>query len=287
MFRCEGLVWFGGGVESSNDRRRRRHSRSKLRAWQGCCCESRNIQLQLKLQTPIPSDIHHKHPAHKMNMSSDTPEEVPAVAPPPFSSHRLSLPFALRLPSLIAVGATSGGLLGLIHGANETGLRFRAENAHRLPATQTGWYLYHKSKNYVAMLGGIKEGVRMAGKQALWVGVFVASEEGVDRARGAVSRIWSGLREDVNGEVEGASKDFVSTLFAGLGTAGLFSAWNRFPLPTAARVAKMGAKAGLVFGVLQDGVSMMRGRRLGYVEFVKRLAGRGERSVATAATAAT
>ena len=209
-----------------------------------------------------------------------------AAAPPPFSSHRLSIPFALRLPSLIAVGATSGGLLGLIHGANETGLRFRAENAHRLPTTQTGWYLYHKSKNYVAMLGGIKEGVRMAGKQAVWVGVFVASEEGVDRARGAVSRIWSGLREDVNGEVEGASKDFVSTVFAGLGTAGVFSAWNRFPLPTAARVAKMGAKAGLVFGVLQDAVSMMRGRRLGYVEFVKRLVGgRREGSAAAAAVA--
>lgn len=127
----------------------------------------------------------------------------------------------------------------------------------------------------------------MAGKQAVWVGVFVASEEGVDRARGAVSRIWSGVREDVNGEVEGASKDFVSTVFAGLGTAGVFSAWNRFPLPTAARVAKMGAKAGLVFGVLQDAVSMMRGRRLGYVEFVKRLVGgRRESSAAAAAPAA-
>jgi hypothetical protein len=205
---------------------------------------------------------------HTTAMTSETPsEEVPATAPIPFSSHRLSIPFALRLPALVAVGATTGSLLGLVHGANETGLRFRAENAHRLPVTQTGWYLYHKSKNYVAMLGGIKEGVRMAGKQACWVGVFVASEEG---------------------EVEGASKDFVSTVFAGLGTAGLFSAWNRFPLPTAARVAKMGAKVGLLFGVLQDAVSMMRGRRLGYVEFVKRhtvgVSERGESSAASVAT---
>jgi len=222
-------------------------------------------------------------------MASETEkEEVPVTAAPvPFSSHRLSIPFALRLPALVSVGGISGGLLGLIHGANETGLRFRAENAHRLPVTQTGWYLYHKSKNYVAMLGGIKEGVRMAGKQACWVGVFVASEEGVDRARGAVSRIWSGMRENDHGEVEGASKDFVSTVFAGLGTAGLFSAWNRFPLPTAARVAKMGAKAGLAFGILQDITSMMRGRRLGYVEFVKRHTfgerRRGESSTAAAA----
>jgi hypothetical protein len=108
------------------------------------------------------------------------------------------------------------------------------------------------------MLGGIKEGVRMAGRQAFWIGVFVGSEEGVDRARGAVSRIWSGMRENDHGEVEGASKDFVSTVFAGLGTAGLFSAWHRFPIPTAARLAKTGAKVGLAFGVLQDLTSMMR-----------------------------
>jgi len=197
-------------------------------------------------------------------------EEPSAVAVVPVNSHRLSIPFVLRLPILVAVGGTAGGLLGLIHGANETGLRFRAENAHRLPTTQTGWYLYHKSKNYVAMLGGIKEGVRMAGRQAFWVGVFMGSEEGVDRARGAVSRIWSGMRENDHGEVEGASKDFVSTVFAGLGTAGLFSAWHRFPIPTAARLAKTGAKVGLAFGLLQDLTSMMRGRKLGYVDFVKR-----------------
>ena len=73
-------------------------------------------------------------------------EEAPAQEPAaivvaPVNSHRLSLPFVLRLPILVAVGGTAGGLLGLIHGANETGLRFRAENAHRLPTTQTGWYL--------------------------------------------------------------------------------------------------------------------------------------------------
>jgi hypothetical protein len=222
----------------------------------------------------------HIHSAHwtitppNTTMASGT-EEIPTdeasvAAVVPVNSHRLSIPFILRLPILVAVGGTAGGLLGLVHGANETGLRFRAENAHRLPTTQTGWYLYHKSKNYVAMLGGIKEGVRMAGRQAFWVGVFVGSEEGVDRARGAVSRIWSGMRENDHGEVEGASKDFVSTVFAGLGTAGLFSAWHRFPIPTAARLAKTGAKAGLAFGLLQDLASMMRGRRLGYVDFVKR-----------------
>ncbi|KAM0720270.1 hypothetical protein Q7P37_004406 [Cladosporium fusiforme] len=215
-------------------------------------------------------------------------DEAPVATPVQFSAHRISLPFLLRLPTFVTLGAFTGSILGLIHGANETGLRFRAENAHRLPQTQAGWYLYHKSKNYVAMLGGIKEGIRMASRQAVWVGVFVASEEGVDRARGAVSRVWSGMKENEDGEIEGASKDFVSTLFAGLGTAGLFSAWNRFPAPTAARLAKMGAKAGLAFGLLQDVASVMRGRRLGYVEFIKRhTVGLGEKEKVSNSVAAT
>jgi len=55
-----------------------------------------------------------------------------------------------------------------------------------------------------------------------------------------------------------------------MGTAGAFSAWNRFPIPTAARVAKLGAKVGLAYGLLQDAVSLLRGRRLGYADFIRR-----------------
>ena len=143
--------------------------------------------------------------------------------------------------------------------------------------------MYHKSKNYHIILGGVKEGFKMAGKQALWVGVFVGVEEGVDRGRARMGRLWRRIRggkasvasvvrtyeEEKEVEVS-PSRDFLSTTLAGLGTAGLFSAWNRFPLATAARTAKLGAKVGCVFGLLQDGVSLLRGRRVGYVEFVKR-----------------
>jgi hypothetical protein len=31
----------------------------------------------------------------------------------------------------------------------------------------------------------------------------------------------------------------------------------------------MGAKAGLAFGLLQDGLSLLRGRRVGYIEAIK------------------
>ncbi|KAK3052989.1 hypothetical protein LTR09_006053 [Extremus antarcticus] len=202
---------------------------------------------------------------------STPPSETPTPAP-----HRLSIPFPARTALLATLSATTGAFLGLAHGSTESGLRFRAENAHRLPNSQTGWYLYHKSKNYHVILGGVKEGFKMAGKLGLWSAVFVVMEEGVDRGRAAGGRGWRervgrGTESGLDGEEErGVPRDFVSTVLAGLGTAGAFSAWNGFPLPTAVRLAKMGAKVGLVFGVLQDGVSWARGRRLGYVEFAKR-----------------
>ncbi|KAK5122555.1 hypothetical protein LTR85_003818 [Meristemomyces frigidus] len=184
---------------------------------------------------------------------------------------RLSIPFAFRLPLATTIASFAGFLLGISHGTTEAGLRFRAENAHRFPTTQTGWYLYHKSKNYHILLGGIKEGLKMAGKQAVWVGVFFGMEECIDRGRAGVVRQWKGFRGASEEErMIAGNRDFVSSVLAGLGTAGAFSAWNRFPVPTAARVAKMGAKVGLGFGLLQDLTSLLRGRRLGYVEFVKR-----------------
>ncbi|KAF2720927.1 hypothetical protein K431DRAFT_225412 [Polychaeton citri CBS 116435] len=185
-----------------------------------------------------------------------------------FSNQRLSIPFVLRMPLAMTVGSFSGFALGAAHGGQEASLRFRAENAHRLPSNQAGWYLYHKSKNYNRALGAVKEGLRMALRQAVWVGVFFGMEEGVDRFRAGVVRRWRnsrGSEKDVVG-----SNDFFSSLLAGLGTAGAFSTWNRLPVPTAARVAKLGAKAGLVFGLVQDVLRVAQGRRVGYVEFVSK-----------------
>jgi hypothetical protein len=48
----------------------------------------------------------------------------------------------------------------------------------------------------------------------------------------------------------------------------LISFWiDRFPLPTAARTAKMGLGLGITFGLLQDMAGMLRGRQPGYVRF--------------------
>jgi hypothetical protein len=178
---------------------------------------------------------------------------------------RFSLPFEFRLPLATSLSFIAGMALGLSHGSQTAGLRFRAENAHRLPQTPTGWYLYHKSKNYRMALGGVKEGLKMGPKISVWTAGFFCIEEMFDRYRG--------------------TKDFINTIIASLSVAGAFSLWSmsllphplspltttdRFPLTTAARTAKSGLAVGLVYGLVQDALGAAKGRRPGYVDFILR-----------------
>ena len=145
------------------------------------------------------------------------------------------------------------------------GLRFQAEHAHVLPTNNQGWYFYHKSKNYNVMLNGIKTGIRMGTKICFWGTTFLVVEQGTDHLRGTA--------------------DFMSTGWAGLMISGAFSAWSmlshcvespyiidgkadKFPSHTAARTLKTGLFSGLAFGLAQDALGLLRGRRLGYVDFL-------------------
>jgi hypothetical protein len=179
---------------------------------------------------------------------------------------RFSLPWGQRLPIAASLSFVAGMALGLSHGSQTTGLRFRAENAHRLPTTPTGWYLYHKTKNYNMALGGVKEGFKMGGKVSFWTAAFFSVEEIFDRYRG--------------------TKDFINTVIASLSVAGGFSLWSRssplphtshrlihidrFPITTAARTAKSGLAIGFVYGLAQDAIGAAKGRRPGYVDFILR-----------------
>ena len=162
-----------------------------------------------------------------MAMPTLPPEvaNVRGLKPPPFSSSpdpthpRLSMSFTLRLPLSTLAAIVTGFSLGLSHGAITSGLRFRAENAHRLPTTSSGWFLYHKSKNYNVMLGGIKEGAKMGMKLGLLVGGFCATEEAVDRVRGG--------------------KDAGSTVVAGGTVAGIWSLWSRWTLSAGRRDSQL------------------------------------------------
>ncbi|CAD6577444.1 MAG: hypothetical protein ASARMPREDX12_008350 [Alectoria sarmentosa] len=170
--------------------------------------------------------------------------------PVPLYENRLSTPFFIRFPAATAGAFLTGAALGVSHGGKTAGMRFRAENSHRFPTTSAGWYLYHKSKNYHMMLGGIKEGLKMGAKVGFWAGSFFVVEEAVDEWRG--------------------TKDFLSTVVAGMTLAAGFSGqpWNILPLDTAARTIRTGLYGGLAFGLAQDALGLARGRRLGYVDLL-------------------
>ena len=134
---------------------------------------------------------------------------ISSQGPFTLSENRLSMPFILRVTGATTCAFFTGMILGVALGSKEAALRFRAENAHRLPTTSTGWYLYHKSKNYHVMLGALKEGFKGGTKIGFWTGGIFVVEEAVDRLRG--------------------KKDFVSTCVAGLAITGGFSAWSEYP----------------------------------------------------------
>lgn len=185
-----------------------------------------------------------------------TPPRLPSPAAPypiyDARDHRLSTPRSVRIPLATAIAFLGGLGLGVANGSRMAGLIYRAENAHRLPTTNAGWYFYHKSKNYVTALGGIKEGIKMGTKVGIGGAMFFTIEEAVDEMRG--------------------DADCLNTAVAALGTAGAFSLWNRFPLPAAARTAKLALIAGLGYGLAQDAIAALRGRKITYVEALKGMA---------------
>ncbi|KAH8905671.1 hypothetical protein BR93DRAFT_938250 [Coniochaeta sp. PMI_546] len=173
-----------------------------------------------------------------------------------YRTSRLSIPAPLRLPMASGMAFLVGLGLGTTKGSKMAGLRFRAEHAHKLPTTTTGWFLYHKSKNYHVAYGGLREGLRMGVKVCFWTTTMFSIEHMFDISRG--------------------QKDFLNTVLACVTVAGGFSLWNRFSLPMAARTTKTALVVGLVYGGLQDLAGAARGRPIGYIDFIKRRVGQKE-----------
>ena len=121
--------------------------------------------------------------------------------------YRLSTPTPVRVGGAFTCALIVGTLLGISHGSTMSGMRFRAENSHRFPTTSTGWYLYHKTKNYHVMLGGIKEGLKMGFKTSFWTGSFFVIENAIDNLR--------------------HEQDCLSSTIAGLTVAGNFAWFSR------------------------------------------------------------
>ncbi|KAF1955110.1 hypothetical protein CC80DRAFT_493436 [Byssothecium circinans] len=201
---------------------------------------------------------------------SPTPSPKPLRGPTP---DRLSLPFDQRLLLSTFTAFACGTFLGYTTTSRLAALRFRAENAHRLPMSQPGWYLYHKSKNYYKLQKGIPAGLRSGFWIASWTSIFFIIEESMDVFRGTW-RAGRSLREmEGVSELEPqrmekcvqGSRDFVSSGVAGMVTGGLWSAWNGFPMVTAARTIRIGLFAGLGYGLAQDFLTWARGKSGGVV----------------------
>ncbi|KAJ5574326.1 uncharacterized protein N7459_008753 [Penicillium hispanicum] len=165
------------------------------------------------------------------------------------SPPRLGIDVERRIPYATMSAFSTGLALGYYHGSKKAGLVFRAENAHRFPTTSTGWFQYHKTKNYISVVGGVKDGAKMGIKLGAGALAFSLFEETVDYSR-----------HD--------ERDFLSTVIAGLSFSGIYSLLARHDVYTAARTAKLGLKLSTVYGLLQDALETMKGNRPAYVDFL-------------------
>lgn len=184
-------------------------------------------------------------------------------------SPRLGIDGQLRLPLCATAAFMTGVFMGASHGSSNAAFRFRAENAHRFPTNPSGWYQYHKTKNYQSMIGAGKESIRLGTKLGFGAFTFCLFEETVDLAR--------------NGQ-----RDFGSTIIAGLSFSGAYSLLGmltaiggklftmsnlenttaRHDLYTAARTARLGLKLSVAYGLLQDVLATAKGNRPRYVQSI-------------------
>ena len=180
---------------------------------------------------------------------------------------RLGIEIQKRLPYTTFAAFTVGMAIGSSHGSKKAAFQFRAENAHRFPTTSVGWFQYHKTKNYKAIVGGVHDGMKLGMKLGTGALAFCLFEETVDYARND-------------------RRDFLSTVTAGLSFSGIYSLLGKFKGPplschkltrqcaarhdvyTAARTAKLGLKLSLAYGLMQDLLETLKGNHPAYVDWV-------------------
>ena len=186
-----------------------------------------------------------------------------------YPNERLGMPLAIRAPFLTSVSFITGFGLGATTGGRRRADRFRAENSHRFPTTQAGWYLYHRSKSYNTTVGAATEGVKFGGQLAAFAGVFMAVEEIMDRSR---ARLFARRDE----EYAKGQRDAANTVVAGMSTVGLYIGWKRMDVFAAGKMARLALKYSLAYGVAQDALGCLKGEQPGYVRWVLAKIGRGE-----------
>jgi hypothetical protein len=186
-----------------------------------------------------------------------------------YPNERLGMPAAVRAPFITGASFITGFGLGVTAGGRKAADRYRAENSHRFPTTQAGWYLYHRSKSYNTIVGGVKEGVKFGSQITLFAGAFMGIEEIMDRSR---SKVFTRGDEDY----ATGQKDFVNTVIAGMSTSGLYILWKRMDVFAAGKMARMALKYSLAYGLAQDLLASVKGESPAYVRWAMSKIRKGE-----------
>ncbi|CAH2350269.1 hypothetical protein CLIB1423_01S06282 [[Candida] railenensis] len=153
-----------------------------------------------------------------------------------------------RIKVVGILGATVGGFQGFYEGIKISSLRYLTENGHRLPKKVGGWYFYHKKKNYVMLLDGIRGSFIQSSKTALAVCGFFGLEYCIDKyAR--------------NGTI-----DFFNTVGAAMISGGIFGAYKNLSRVQIWKNVKRGGYLGLSLGITQDLLIWTRGGRVWYID---------------------
>ncbi|CEG68309.1 hypothetical protein CU097_006794 [Rhizopus azygosporus] len=137
-----------------------------------------------------------------------------------------------RIILMSTIGSLWGFGIGAFIGGRQSGLQYLAENAHKLPTTVQGWYFYHKTKNYKMMLGGVKKGIRYAGRTGGLCLLYGTLEAGLDEVKGQA--------------------DVVNSVTAGVATGTIFSILSKLPKGSFRYSVLFGATFGLVAGGLTE-----------------------------------
>ncbi|KAK9479818.1 hypothetical protein V1514DRAFT_273952, partial [Lipomyces japonicus] len=155
------------------------------------------------------------------------------------SSCRLSVPAEIRLPAVFLATTVYAVPTGLYQGGRIAGLRFLAENSHRLPSTVQGWYFYHKRKNYMVMKHAMTESVAYSTRTVSFMMGLFGIEALLDHARDQI--------------------DFLNTT-AGASVVGLaYALFHRLPRAQVKAMVRTGVKVGLVLGLAQDALMAAKG----------------------------
>ncbi|RLV90112.1 hypothetical protein JA1_004815 [Spathaspora sp. JA1] len=152
-----------------------------------------------------------------------------------------------RIYALTITGAVIGGGVGFYDGIKLASLRYLIENGHRLPKTVGGWYFYHKKKNYVMLVSGVKAGLYQSLKYSSLIGCFFGLEYGFDYIR--------------NNTV-----DFINTTCAASILTSVYVATHQLSPRQSRKLIFKGTAIGLGLGLIQDFLISQRNGRIWYLE---------------------